>query len=220
MKKICKVILAAAAIAALAVPAMAADKLIVKHSTNPINVLTATDAGPVGFNIAVPRYSADVSNQGALQKSQLHFSADGADSGGWLTSVSQNNFFVSSGAMYDAVAGGWVQKSADGQAIWAGSGAAGFSISSATGTALGAIVPGTPKFRLNYAGDVGIGTTSPKAKLDVTGGIRVNTTGVVGTCDINTRGTIWFEANASVDSLKVCVQTGASTYAWKTATIN
>lgn len=169
MKKICKVILAAAAIVALAVPAMAADKLIVKPATGTQNVLVATDSGPVGINMNTPRYSADVANQNGATKSQLHFSADGSDVGGWLTSVNQNNFFVSSGAVYDFVAGGWLQKSADGNAIWAGSGAAGFSITTNSGATVGAVITGSPKFRLDYAGNVGIGTTAPKSKLHVVG---------------------------------------------------
>jgi len=45
MKKICKVILAAAAVVALAVPAMAADKLIVKDAAGTTNVFTVDDAG-------------------------------------------------------------------------------------------------------------------------------------------------------------------------------
>lgn len=47
MKKICKVILAAAAIVALAVPAMAADKLIVKDAAGTADVFKVTDAGVV-----------------------------------------------------------------------------------------------------------------------------------------------------------------------------
>jgi len=47
MKKICKVILAAAAVVALAVPAMAADKLIVKDAAGTTNVFTVADDGQV-----------------------------------------------------------------------------------------------------------------------------------------------------------------------------
>jgi len=47
MKKICKVILAAAAMVVLAVPAMAADKLIVKDAAGTSNVFTVDDAGKV-----------------------------------------------------------------------------------------------------------------------------------------------------------------------------
>lgn len=47
MKKICKVILAAAAVVALAVPAMAADKLIVKDAAGTTDVFTVTDTGAI-----------------------------------------------------------------------------------------------------------------------------------------------------------------------------
>lgn len=56
MKKMCKAILAAAAIAALAVPAMAAgnNKLVVKDAAGTSNVLTVTDAGQVGQGTDAP----------------------------------------------------------------------------------------------------------------------------------------------------------------------
>jgi len=47
MKKICKVILAAAAVVALAVPAMAADKLIVKDAAGTADVFKVDDAGTI-----------------------------------------------------------------------------------------------------------------------------------------------------------------------------
>jgi len=47
MKKICKVILAAAAIAALAAPAMAADKLIVKNAAGTADVFKVADDGTI-----------------------------------------------------------------------------------------------------------------------------------------------------------------------------
>src|SRR5690606_38609741 len=53
-------------------------------------------------------------------KSQLHFSVNGADEGGWLTSAAENNLFTSSGARYDAAAGGWIQRSSDGKAVITG----------------------------------------------------------------------------------------------------
>lgn len=49
MKKMVKVILAAAAVVALAVPAMGADKLIVKDAAGTKNVFTATDNGWLGL---------------------------------------------------------------------------------------------------------------------------------------------------------------------------
>jgi hypothetical protein len=90
-------------------------------------------------------------------KSQMHFSLDNGDYGGFLTSVLQNNFFVSSGARYDSTAGGWIQRSADGNAMIAGSGAVGYRIFSHTGGVVGSsFTLGTPLLFIDYSGQFGI----------------------------------------------------------------
>ena len=71
-----------------------------------------------------PAYTLDVSNLGVTRLA-LHFSLDGTDTGGWITSVADNNFWLSSGAMWDTTAGGWVQKSPDTLAVMAGLGSCG-----------------------------------------------------------------------------------------------
>jgi hypothetical protein len=93
--------------------------------------------------------------------SQLHFSIANADSGGWLTSVLQNNFFVSSGARYDGTqpAGhNWVQRSIDGRAVSAGSGSVGYRIFTSKGHSVGDTFDITDSTRLfiNYDGEFGI----------------------------------------------------------------
>ena len=93
-------------------------------------------------------------------KSQLHFSLDGSDVGGWLTSVMDNNFFVSSGAAYDATAGGWVQKSADTKAVMAGSGGVGYRVFTNTGAAVGNSFSPTVRLHIDYSGNVGINTAA------------------------------------------------------------
>jgi len=57
MNKLCKILLAAAAVTALAAPAMAADKLIVKD-TGGNNIFVVTDDGMFGFNTATPSTGA------------------------------------------------------------------------------------------------------------------------------------------------------------------
>ena len=93
-------------------------------------------------------------------KSQLHFSLDGSDVGGWLTSVLDNNFFVSSGAAYDATAGGWVQKSADTKAVMAGSGGVGYRVFTNTGAAVGNSFAPSVRLHIDYSGNVGINTAA------------------------------------------------------------
>ena len=93
--------------------------------------------------------------------SQLHFSKNGSDvGGGWLTSVLDNNFFVSSGAMYDALLGGWVQKSADTKAVMAGSGGVGYRVFTNTGAAVGNSFAPSVRLHIDYSGNVGINTAA------------------------------------------------------------
>jgi hypothetical protein len=92
-----------------------------------------------------------------VAKSQMHFSLNLGDSGGWLTSVLENNFFVSSGARYDS--GNWVQRSADGNAVMAGSGGVGYRIFTHTGTAVGnAFNDPVLRLHIDYSGQFGINT--------------------------------------------------------------
>lgn len=121
------------------------------HGAGSIDV---TDTG-VGVGITTPLYNLDISG-GGVNTSQMHFSRSGADVGGWVTSVLDNNFFLSSGAAYD---NGWVQKSLDGKAVMAGSGGVGYSIFTSSGVALGANIPTLPRrLHINYNGEFGINT--------------------------------------------------------------
>lgn len=167
MKKMVKVILAAAAVVALAVPAMAADKLIVKHAVNATDALKVTDGGFTGFNAATPIYAADVVSPGSVNTSQLHFSLTGADDGGYITSVAENNFFISSGAVFKE--GVWTQRAVDGKSVFFGSGAAGFTAYLNQGATVGGPVTASAKFRVTYDGKMGVGTLVPKSALHVVG---------------------------------------------------
>jgi hypothetical protein len=113
-----------------------------------------------------------------VAKSQMHFSLDLGDSGGWLTSVLENNFFVSSGARYDS--GNWVQRSADGNAVMAGSGGVGYRIFTHTGTAVGNTFNNpTLRLQIDYAGQFGI-NTSPVAgdEIHTSSGAHLTSGGV------------------------------------------
>jgi hypothetical protein len=83
------------------------------------------------------------------------------------------------------------------------------------------ICPGgstTAAIAVNDSGNVGIGTTGPGEKLEVNGGIRLNTTTAKPTCDATHRGTLWFtqqEASGSKDALEVCAKDATDNYAWR-----
>lgn len=155
MKKLFVVMLSAVAIMGLmVVPSFGADKLIVKDTA--ANNILRVEADPAMVNVT----------SGGASKSSLHFSLAGADSGGYVTSVAENNFFVSSGAAYDG--GAWIQKSSDQNAVWAGSGGSGYSVFLKQGTAVGSpiVTTGALKFRIGYNGAI---TTQTSATLTAAG---------------------------------------------------
>jgi hypothetical protein len=69
-------------------------------------------------------------------------------------------------------------------------------------------------------GNVGIGTTtiSTGQKLEVNGGIALNTATAKPTCSATTRGTFWVTQNGAgvKDNVEVCAKDAADAYAWRT----
>ena len=84
-------------------------------------------------------------------------------------------------------------------------------------TGNGTSVPPSEKMRVTGSGNIGIGATAPTQKLEVNGGVRLNTATTRPDCDSTTRGTFWFSQGAGTadDSTSVCAQFGG-TYVWKT----
>jgi type II secretory pathway pseudopilin PulG len=66
--------------------------------------------------------------------------------------------------------------------------------------------------------NVGIGSSmsNPLQKLEVDGGVKLNTATARPTCDTNARGTLWYtRSGASVtDTLALCVKLGSGSYSW------
>jgi len=73
---------------------------------------------------------------------------------------------------------------------------------------------GTPaeRMRITSAGDTGIGVTTPRAKLDVAGGIKVADD--TDTAGANKVGTLRYRTSGNNSYVDMCMQTGASTYEW------
>jgi hypothetical protein len=88
----------------------------------------------------------------SVSKSQLHFSLANADSGGFLTSVLENNFFMSSGARWDNSVGGWVQRSSDEQSVIQGSGSLGYRVFTSSGHAVASSFTPTTRLLIDYNG--------------------------------------------------------------------
>jgi hypothetical protein len=141
-----------------------ADKLIVQDGSN--TKFVVTDDAKLGLNIAAPNYLFDLaSNNQAI--SSMHFSKDGTDSGGYLTSVLPNNFFVSSGAAYDGTlpTPGWVAKAPS--AVAAGSGAVGYRVLMSNACTVGQICALNAKLTLDYNGNLTItGALSQSSSRD------------------------------------------------------
>jgi hypothetical protein len=166
--------------------AIAADKLIVKDGSANVKFIVR-DTGVFGVGVTNPVYPADVSSSGA-SSSQLHFVKDDAGTaGGWLTSVLDNNFFVSSGAVY--INNNWTQKSSDGNAVIAGSGGVGYRVFTNTGKTPDQTFVPTVRLHIDYNGNFGINATA-------VAGVPITT----GTGAMLTAGGAW--QNASSRALK------------------
>lgn len=115
----------------------------------------------IGTSPAAPDYMVDI--RGTTTASQLHFASANADSGGYLTTASANNFFLSAGAAFNGT--DWIAKSTSSAIIGGGSGR--LIIYTNDSLTAGNTVTVTERARVTEAGAFGIGTASPGARLDV-----------------------------------------------------
>ena len=71
---------------------------------------------------------------------------------------------------------------------------------------------GFERVRVTSGGSVGIGTNNPVAKLQVSGGVQVADDSATATAD--RVGTLRYRTSGNNSYVDMCMQTGASTYAW------
>jgi len=73
------------------------------------------------------------------------------------------------------------------------------------------------RMRITSSGNIGIGTTTPLQKLEVNGGVRINTVSAKPLCNSSARGTFWLTQNGAgtMDTLEVCIKDANDVYVWK-----
>jgi hypothetical protein len=122
-----------------------------------ITPLTITSTGKVGVGAANPAHALVISTPGTMA-SQLQISAASPyeDSGLYFVSTGPNSGFMSTGASFDGSAGGWIQRSPDGNAVIQGSGTPGYRLFTSSGNVLNKPFLPSVRLHINYAGEFGI----------------------------------------------------------------
>ncbi len=226
-----KISLAVALALVVLVPlsAQAANKLIVMDSTGTVNKFVVTDTGYVGVGTAAP--AAAVHVEGAATTDTLiisHFTGT-TQGGGGNINLFHNNASTTNGGLpqqYDRLgnilfgsymtattrqASAGVSAYADG--LWSSTSAPTY-LSFQT-TPVGSLTR-VENLKIASNGNVGIGTGSPGQKLEVNGGIKLNTATAQPTCSTSTRGTLWFARSGTgvADTVQVCAKDASENYAW------
>ncbi len=143
------------------------------------NILLLNGTGKVGIGTSGPGYKLDVRTPG-VTATQVHVASTDTDAGGYLTSVADQNMYMTAGAACNGTA--WIAKSTSFGIISSNTGYINFW--TGTGTTVGATLTNTAyeRMRITATGNVGIGTgaTTPAGMLQVTGTVLLdsNATGL------------------------------------------
>lgn len=222
------------------VMAQAANKLIVKDSTGTTDKMVVTDAGYVGIGTNAPAVGLHIQGTTSAQvRAQTNLASSSA--GGSIVMMHNNGSNTALpvagdriGAMYfgtQAIVpttglpgpyyGAGITVRADGpwqfDAVNTSTFYAPAYISIDTGSATAGRVE---RVKVSSGGNVGIGyfgTANPTQRLEVKGGVKINSTGTKPTCDSTVRGTIWVtqSTTTAADAVEVCSKDAGTTYSWK-----
>lgn len=210
--------------------AMAANKLIVKGTDGTTDKFVVTDGGRIGTGTSTPGKAVYI-NGDSIETTQIVSHAtntgDTALSGGFV--ARRNNLNTTNNGLpvlgnrigymlFGSIGTDLADKNAAGfgayaEADWTNNSfPAYFAIETAPPSS-----GRTEKMRITGAGNVGIGTTTPTQKLEINGGIRLNTsTAKPTTCDNSLRGVLYYSQGGAgvADSLEVCAKDASGNYSW------
>ena len=214
--------------------AQAETRFAVQDADGTTDKMVVTDKGQIGVGIATPIYPLHIKAAGPTSATTIEFHNQGNTTYSAYDSpafqLMRNNSTTATGGN-----GSVTPKSGDRLGNFAfGSYLGGiakysaFIAAFAEGTWTNTSYPGylslqtagatdvypSERMRITPVGNVGIGVSAPTQKLEVRGGVRLNTTAAKATCDAASRGTMWFTQGATADTMEICVKDGAS-YFWK-----
>lgn len=240
MKRKIMLAVAASVVALLPVMAQAANKLIVKGTDGTTDKMVVTDTGYVGIGTNAPAVGLHIQGTVAAQvRAQTNLASSSA--GGSIVLMHNNGSNTSLPVIGDRVGalyfgtqaivpttglpgpyyGAGITVRADGpwqfDAVNTSTFYAPSYISIDTGSATGSRVE---RLKVSSDGNVGIGyfaAANPTQRLEVKGGVKINSVGTKPTCDSTVRGTIWVtqSTTTAADAVEVCSKDSGTTYSWK-----
>jgi len=228
-------LVAAALLLAAAGQAQAETRFAVQDAAGTTDKMVVTDGGNIGIGTSSPSMAIVIDKPGTTGETSMMFRNKGALPYNQFNSpafffmrnndVSTNGGLPANGDRLGSISFGSLVPgfkyganiSAFAQGTWTGTVTPGymtFNTTGATGTSP------LERLRIDPEGNVGIGTNAPSQKLEVKGGVRLNTTVAAPACDSVSgpanRGTVWYTrgGTGAADQLRVCVKTSSENYQW------
>lgn len=222
------VILTVALLVALALPmvAGAANKLVVNGTDGTTPKMVVTDTGYVGVGTNAPIAAIQTKGSTFLDTQIIsHYAGSDPTGGGGF--IGYRNTATGTLPLAGNRLGYFLFGSMDGTTPKNAAGLSAYAETNWTSTStpsyfLFETVPNgafgrIERMRITSSGNVGIGTGTPTQKIEINGGIRMNTVAAKPTCEINIRGTLWHTKRPSgvADNLEVCIKDASDNYVWQ-----